>query len=74
MLTVYGSSITSGRPQHGQFSTNTNKAAVSAISSSFATLVIYFHKICIYQPAQAQWCQTVTLQSVQGLTGLTHHF
>ena len=26
------------------------------------------------QPFQAQWCQMVTLQSVQSHTGLTHHF
>jgi len=25
-------------------------------------------------PFQAQWCQMVTLQSVQGHTGLTHAF
>jgi len=27
-----------------------------------------------HQPIQAQWCQMVTLQSVQGHTGLTHAF
>ena len=26
------------------------------------------------QPFQAQWCQMVTLQSVQGLTGVTNPF
>ena len=36
--------------------------------------VRFFKKHSVVQPFQAQWCQMVTLQSVQGHIGLTHHF
>jgi len=56
----------------------TNFAYISSIFSSVNPFkpsgVKQLHFRVFRAILQAQWCQTVTLQSVQGHTGLTHHF